>query len=166
VGRYSLLSCGSAAPELVCRKLGELGYSLYASRRYLAGSGAPKRGAGLAGYDVITFTGAPAATSPFFMGETLEGARVAVRCDSPLIQLQAAARDVGIVELACFLGDECADLVRVWPDEPPALRTAWLVVHQDLRRSARIRVVTSAIVEAFRRQSRTLRRGVTGRKAS
>jgi DNA-binding transcriptional LysR family regulator len=148
------------APELVCRKLGEVGYSLYASHRYLARCGSPKRGAGLAGYDLVTFTGAPAATSPFFMGETLEGARVALRCDNPLIQLQAAAQDVGIAELACFLGDECADLVRIWPDEPPALRTAWLVVHQDLRRSARIRVVTSAIVEAFRRQSGTLRRGV------
>ncbi|MGB9330700.1 MAG: hypothetical protein WCB10_08010 [Steroidobacteraceae bacterium] len=109
---------------------------------------------------------APAATSPFFMGEALEGARVAVRCDNPLVQLQAAAQDIGIAELACFLGDECADLMRIWPDEPPALRTAWSVVHQDLRRSARIRVVTSAIVEAFHRQSGTLRRGVTGRKAS
>jgi DNA-binding transcriptional LysR family regulator len=153
------------APELVCRKLGEVGYSLYASRRYLASCGSPKRGAGLAGYDLITFTGAPAATRPFFMGETQEGARVAVRCDNPLIQLQAAAQDVGIAELACFLGDECADLVRVWPDEPPALRTVWLVVHQDLRRSARIRVVTSAIAEAFRRQSESLRRGVNGLKA-
>jgi DNA-binding transcriptional LysR family regulator len=153
------------APELVCRKLGEVGYSLYASRRYLTRCGAPKRGAGLAGYDLITFSGAPAATSPFFMGEALEGARVAVRCDNPLIQLQAAAQDVGIAELACFLGDECADLVRIWPDEPPALRTAWLVVHQDLRRSARIRVVTSAVVEAVRRQSRTLRLGMTGQKA-
>jgi DNA-binding transcriptional LysR family regulator len=153
------------APELVCRKLGEVGYSIYASRRYLARCGVPRRGAGLAGYDLITFSGAPAATSPFFMGEALEGARLAVRCDNPLIQLQAAAQDIGIAELACFLGDECADLVRIWPDEPPALRTAWLVVHQDLRRSARIRVVTSAIVEAFRRQSGTLRRGVTGRKA-
>ncbi len=153
------------APELVCQKLGEVGFSLYASRRYLAKFGAPKRGAGLAGYDLITFTGAPAATSPFFMGEALQGARVAIRCDNPLIQRQAAAQEAGIAELACVLGDECAELVRVWPDEPPALRTAWLVVHQDLRRSARIRVVTSAIVEAFRRQSGTLRGGMTGRKA-
>jgi DNA-binding transcriptional LysR family regulator len=153
------------APELVCRKLGEVGYSLYASRRYLARCGAPKRGAGLAGYDLITFSGAPAATSPFFMGEALEGARVALRCDNPLVQLQAAAQDIGIAELACFLGDERADLARIWPDEPPALRTAWLVVHQDLRRSARIRVVTSAIVAAFHRQSGAFRGGVTGRKA-
>lgn len=151
------------ASGLVCRKLGEIGFSLYASRRYLARCRAPQRGAGLAGYDLITFTGAPAATSPFFMGEALEGARIALRCDNPLIQLQAAAHDAGIVELACFLGDESAELARVWPDEPPALRTAWLVVHQDLRRSARIRVVTSALAEAFRRHSRILRNGSSGR---
>jgi DNA-binding transcriptional LysR family regulator len=59
-----------------------------------------------------------------------------------------------------------ADLVRVWPDEPPAVRTAWLVVHRDLRRSARIRVITSVIVEAFRRQSGTLREGVSRRKGN
>jgi DNA-binding transcriptional LysR family regulator len=153
------------APELVCRKLGEVGYALYASRRYLAKCVAPKRGSGLAGYDLITFSGAPAATSPFFLGESLAGARVAMRCDNALIQCQAAAQDVGIAELACFLGDERPELVRIWPDEPPALRTLWLVVHQDLRRSARIRVVTSAIVEAVRRHGGILRRGVRGRSA-
>jgi DNA-binding transcriptional LysR family regulator len=88
-----------------------------------------------------------------------------VRCDNPLIQLQAAAQGAGIAELACFLGDECADLAPIWPDEPPTLRIAWLVVHQDLRRSARIRVVTFAIAEAFGEYGGILRCGVTGRKA-
>jgi DNA-binding transcriptional LysR family regulator len=148
-----------AASELVSRKLGEIGFSLYASQRYLAKSGVPKRGQGLAGYDLIAFTGAPAATSPFFMGESLEGARVAVRCDNPLIQLKAAASDVGIAELACFLGDSTPDVVRIWPDEPPALRTAWLIVHQDLRRSARIRAVSAAISDVFRRQRKILELG-------
>jgi hypothetical protein len=59
----------------------------------------------LAGFDLIAFTGAPAATSPFFMGESLEDARVALRCDNPLIQVRAAASNVGIVEAAWFLGD-------------------------------------------------------------
>jgi DNA-binding transcriptional LysR family regulator len=81
----------SAASELVCRKLGEVGLSLCASQRYLAKLGIPTRGHGLGGYDLITFTGAPAAASPFFMGESLNGARVAIRCDNPLIQLKAAA---------------------------------------------------------------------------
>jgi DNA-binding transcriptional LysR family regulator len=97
------------------------------------------------------------------MGESLEGARVAVRCDNPLIQMRAAANHLGIAELACFLGDAETDVVRVWPDEPPSLRTAWLVVHHDLRRSARIKVVSSAISDAFHRQRATLRNGHAAR---
>jgi DNA-binding transcriptional LysR family regulator len=95
------------------------------------------------------------------MGETLEGSRIALRCDNPLIQLKAAADEVGIVELACFLGDSSPDLVRVWPHEPPARRTAWLIVHQDMRRAARIKAVSSAIGEAFRRERRILEEGLS-----
>lgn len=151
-----------SGPGLVCRKLGDVGYSLYASRNYLAKHRMPQRGKGLADCDLITFTGAPAATSPFFMNEALEGARIALRCDNPLIQLQAAANGIGIAELACFLGDDSADVVRIWPDEPPALRAVWLITHEDLRRSARIKAVSSAIGDAFRRQRRILQRGSRG----
>lgn len=147
------------ASELVGRKLGEVGYALYASPRYLAQRGVPKRGGGLAGCDLITYTGAPSATSPFFMGEALDGARVSVRCDNSLIQLKAAASGLGIAELACFLGDSSAEIVRLWPDEPPSQRSAWLIVHQDLRRSARIEIVSAAIGEEFRRQRKVLARG-------
>jgi DNA-binding transcriptional LysR family regulator len=152
-----------SGPGLVSRKLGEVGYSLYASRSYFAKHRIPQRGKGLAECDLITFTGAPAATSPFFMNESLEGARIALRCNNPLIQLQAAANGIGIAELACFLADDCADLVRIWSDEPPALRSVWLVMHEDLRRSARIRVASSAIVDAFRRHRRILQHGSGGR---
>ena len=152
-----------SASDLVCRKLGEVGFSLYASQRYLAKSGTPERGQGLAGHDLVTFTGAPAATSPFFMGESLDGARIALRCDNTLIQLQAAANDAGIAELACFLGDASPDLVRIWPNEVPLRRTAWLIVHQDMRRSARIRAVSAAVTEAFRRQRKSLGQGCPGK---
>lgn len=152
-----------AASDLVCRKLGEVGFSLYASQRYLAKSGTPKRGQGLVGHDLVTFTGAPAAASPFFMGESLDGARIALHCDNPLIQLKAAATDAGIAELACFLGDSSPDLVRIWPNEVPVRRTAWLIVHQDMRRSARIRVVSAAVTEVFRRQRKTLGQGYPGK---
>ena len=93
------------------------------------------------------------------MGESLESARIALRCDNPLIQLRAAANGVGIAELACFLGGTSADLVRVWPKEPPARRTAWLIIHQDMRRSARIKAVSGAISDAFRRQRKILEMG-------
>ena len=151
-----------SASDLVCRRLGNVGFSLYASKRYLAKSGTPKRGQGLGGFDLISFTGAPAAMSPFFMGESLDGARIALRCDNPLIQLKAAADGAGIAELACFLGDSSPELVRVWPNEAPVRRTAWLILHQHLRRSARVRTVSAAITEAFSRQRKTLEQGYRG----
>jgi len=151
-----------SASDLVCRRLGDVGFSLYASRRYLAKSGTPERGRGLGGFDLIGYTGAPAATSPFFMGESLDGARIALRCDNALIQLKAAAEGAGIAELACFLGDASPELVRVWPNEAPARRTAWLILHQHMRRSARIRTVAAAITEAFRGQRKTLEQGGRG----
>jgi DNA-binding transcriptional LysR family regulator len=149
-----------SASDLVCRKLGEVAFSLYASKHYLAKNGVPKQGQGLAKFDLITFTGAPAAASPFFLGESLEGARIALRCDNPLIQLRAAANKAGIAELACFLGDSAPDLVRVWPDKAPSRRVVWLIMHQDMRRAARIRAVASVITEAFRRQKRILEQGI------
>jgi DNA-binding transcriptional LysR family regulator len=151
-----------SASDLVCRRLGDVGFSLYASRRYLAKSGTPERGHGLGGFDLIGFTGSPAAMRPFFMGESLDGARIALRCDNPLIQLRVAADGAGIAELACFLGDSSPELVRVWPNEAPARRTAWLILHQHMRRSARVRTVSAAITDAFRRQRKTLEQGRRG----
>jgi DNA-binding transcriptional LysR family regulator len=147
------------ASDLICRKLGEVAFSLYASKRYLASKGVPKQGQGLADYDLITFTGAPAAMGPFFMGEQLEGARIALRCDSPFVQLRTAASHGGITEAVCFLGDAAPDLVRVWPDRAPARRPVWLITHQDMRRAARIKAVSNAITEAFRRERRALEQG-------
>jgi DNA-binding transcriptional LysR family regulator len=148
-----------AASNLACRKLGEVGFTLYASEAYLERWGRPLRGHGLAGFDLISFSGAPTATSPFFLDESLKGARSGLRCDSPHVQLGAAVAGVGIAELACFLGDGAPGLVRVWPDEPPARRAVWLIVHEDMRRSARVRAVLAAIGEAFRRQRAILEAG-------
>jgi DNA-binding transcriptional LysR family regulator len=152
-----------SAPDLVCRRLGEIAYTLYASKQYLARRGVPKHGQGLAGFDLITFTGAPAATSPFFLGESLEGARIALRCDSPLLQLRAAASKAGIAEAPCFLGDATPDVVRVWPDKALSRRVVWLIVHHDMRRAARIRAVAGEITDAFRRQRRILEHGIAAR---
>ncbi len=156
----------ASAPDLICRKLGEVAFTLYASKNYLARASVPTRGQGLAGHDLITFTGAPAAVSPFFMGESMEDARIALRCDNPLIQRTAAANDMGIAELACFLGDGSPDVVRVWPDEAPARRPVWLILHEEMRRSARIRAVSAAITEAFRRQRDVLAEGVRSKSGA
>jgi DNA-binding transcriptional LysR family regulator len=148
------------APNLICRKLGEFGFTLYASRAYLAKHGTPARGRGLRGHTLVTFVGTPAADfGPLFMKESTEGATIALRSNDIVVQARGAAEGLGICELACVFGDEQRHLMRVWPQERPTLRPIWMVIHEDLRRAARIRLLSSAIVEGFQRNSDPLRYG-------
>jgi len=145
--------------SLVCRRLGNIGYALYASRQYLASHGTPKRGEGLGGHDLIGYTRAPVWFGPLYMGESIEGARTSMRVINPFVRLKATADGLGISELACFFGDGYPEVIRVWPNEAPTLKPVWLISHEDLRRATRIRVVSSAIADAFQRQAKVLRNG-------
>jgi DNA-binding transcriptional LysR family regulator len=145
--------------SLICRKLGVVGFALYASPHYLAARGAPRQGGGLCGHDIITYAGWPRGMGPRFTGESLEGARTTVRSNDRFVQVKATAVGLGISELACFVGDERSELVRVWPDQVPTLRSVWLVMHEDLRRTARVRVVAAAVAAAFEQNAGFLRRG-------
>jgi DNA-binding transcriptional LysR family regulator len=144
-----------ADADLVCRKLGEFGLVLYASRAYLAAHGTPNRSIGLAGHTSISYLGAPS----WFSG-ALAGARAVLFSNSPLVQLRAIAAGIGIGMLPCFLGDDHSELQRLWPTEPPELHTVWMIIHRDLRRVARIRLVADAIAEAFDRNRLALRSGI------
>ncbi|MGO9603875.1 MAG: LysR family transcriptional regulator [Candidatus Binataceae bacterium] len=146
-------------PGLVCRRLGDVGSMLYASPKYLAARGIPRPGQGLAGHDVITYLGWPTAMGVRFMGESLEGARISARSNDHFVRVRATAAGLGISELTCFFVDDHPELTRVWPDRAPILRPVWLVMHEDLRRAARVRVVASAIVAAFEREARGLHLG-------
>jgi len=147
--------------SLVCRKLGEVGMTLYASPQYLANRRTPVRGAGLEGHDLITYIwGSGPQRTLSFMGESLKGARTVVRSNDQFVQLRAAANGLGIAELACLFGDSFPEVVRVWPNEAPTLRQIWLITHEDLRRATRIRLVSSAIAAAFEREAVALRHGL------
>ena len=45
------------------------------------------------------------------------------------------------------------------PEETPKVRPVWLITHKDLRRAARIRIMSVAIAAAFERMAKTLRSG-------
>ena len=145
--------------SLICRKLGEFGVTAYASPSYLAAHGRPKRGAGLRGHSLITFLVTPPSLGVPFHGESLDGARVAMHTTSGFTQIKAVADGIGISELACCVADDRPELERLWPDERPTMRQVWMVMHQDLRRAAKIRLVSTAIAEAFEREAQVLRYG-------
>jgi len=151
-------------PGLICRKLGEFGVTAYASHRYLAAHGRPKRGTGLRGHSLITYFVTPSSLGIPFHGESLDGARIAMHTTGGATQIKAVADGIGMSELPCCLADDRPELERVWPGERPTMRQVWMVMHQDLRRAARIRLVSNAIAEAFERNAAILRYGLRKRR--
>jgi len=146
-----------ADPRLVCRRVGGFAITLYASRAYLSARGKPRRGAGLAGHDLVSWTYLLPARRGQFMGESVTDARIVFRSNSTLALTQAVAEGFGIGFVPCYLADEDPRLVRVWPDVAPHMQKLWLIHHEDLRRTARIKLVSHAIAAALRREAPVLR---------
>ena len=141
--------------DLLCRKLGDFGLALYASRAYLAAHGVPERAKGLLGHTSISYLGAPS-----WFSESLAGARVVFFSNSLFVQMKAIADGIGIGFAPCCLGDDDPELQRLWSAESPELRPVWMIIHRDLRRVARIRLVANAITEAFEHNRHLLRYGI------
>jgi DNA-binding transcriptional LysR family regulator len=84
-----------------------------------------------------------------------EHARVAVRSNGREPMATLAAAGVGLACLPRALGDAMPNLERV-PLPAPQLRTLWLGVHRDARRTPRIRVTLTFLAQCLSRLSRTL----------
>lgn len=148
-------------PNLVCRKLGEFAFTLYASPDYVERRGAGDLSSRLEDHSIVSYLGAPSWFREALGASrvTLGTSRVALFSNSPFVQMKAVADGIGIGFLACAQADLDPALTRLNPDQPPVRRPVWLVTHQDLRRIAKIRLVSNAIAETFARIAPTLRNG-------
>ncbi|MTI02253.1 LysR family transcriptional regulator [Roseibium sp. RKSG952] len=66
----------------------------------------------------------------------------------PLITL--AASGLGMAYLACNLGDRHPDLIRAPFQKPMPYRSIWLLLHRDLRNTARVRLFVDFLAERIR----------------
>ncbi|WP_153786387.1 LysR family transcriptional regulator [Pseudomonas sp. EMN2] len=137
-------------PDLVLRKLASWSLGLFASDSYVQRRGEPFEGNGFSGHELVVYEpywrGNP---SPTLVDEPIAQARVALAVGSNLMLRRAIASGLGIGEIPIELGERDG-LRRLWPTR--ARRKpyeVWLVTHQDLRHTARVRVVIEALVRAF-----------------
>jgi DNA-binding transcriptional LysR family regulator len=75
-------------------------------------------------------------------------AKIALRADNTDVAGHAIASGVGIGVVPCFAGSSRPELVRLFP-EPVASATGWLVYHETLRDSARVRAALEVLGELF-----------------
>ena len=148
-------------PELIGRKLVDLGLGLYASNAYL------QRFPPLANREALFDSNDPKATHRFvtlsmqgavtaddlahgYLTEWLGRAppqAPALVTNSPTAQLAAVRSGYGIGVLTHRWANMFPDLQRVLPDMEIGAMELWLVTHEDLRHSARIRAVADYLAE-------------------
>lgn len=133
-------------PSLVARRLGPMAMGLYASRGYLDRRGTPRALADLAKHDLIGFDdsldGLPQVR---WLRAGVGEPRWVVRATTTLAQVAACAEGHGIALLGAFVGPREPRLVPVMPTVRPPPRDAWLVVHEGVRKRARVAAVMNWI---------------------
>jgi DNA-binding transcriptional LysR family regulator len=127
--------------QLVGRRLGDVVEGFFVARSYLDEHG-PVRHENLARHTFIDFDQTyPRSRTPEWVRQRLRRARCVLKLNGTPGILTAVRAGMGIGLLPCWLASQHADLVRVLPDTAQSAEL-WLLVHPDLRHTARIRVVT------------------------
>ncbi len=143
--------------DLICKRLCDVGWSLYASDIYLARARTANTPTDLACHDIIGFD-ETMARSPgaIWLEEHKMGARVVMRCNSLISALNASIAGMGVTVLPCFIAEAEPGLRRL-TGEVLATRAIWVVFHPDAARIARIRTVIDFVSTIVGREVATFR---------
>lgn len=134
--------------DLVIRRIGTLGFGLFASPAYLEARGTPEAAADLAQHSVIDWLdGFPENAPVSWLRQQMAGRPAAFATNPASARLAAARAGIGIALVPCMVAEEVDGIRRVLPDvEIPGV-DLWLLVHRDLSRLARIRAVLDFLHE-------------------
>jgi DNA-binding transcriptional LysR family regulator len=138
-------------PDLIARRLARWPNGLFASKAYLKQHGEPVAGTAFAGHDLVVYQPHLSANRAHtLVGEPMHGGRIVAGVYAGLMLRSMVKAGIGMGELPVPLGERDG-LVRVWPERTTAAPyDIWLVTHQDLRHTARIRAVIDEIVLGFK----------------
>lgn len=127
---------------LVARHIGRLPISLYAHRDYVARRGMPTTLEELTTHAVIGFDADPwGARALAAQGVPVTRDMFALRTDSDIAQLEALRAGHGIGGCQDAFARRDPNLVRVMPGALDIALDCWLVMHEDLRDSRRVRLL-------------------------
>ncbi len=134
---------------LVARKLPPMALGLHAHRAYLERHPAPASLQDLAGHDLIGFDRETPAIRAMLATFPLARPDFALRVDNDLAQLAAIRAGFGLGMCQVAVARRDPDLVRVLADTLTIELGLWVVMHEDLRTSARCRTVFAALVDGL-----------------
>jgi DNA-binding transcriptional LysR family regulator len=127
-----------SAPGLVARALGTLGYGMYAAPHYA--ERAPAQWEFLGYDDSLRLV-----PHQQWLEGVAAGRRFVLRSNDMTALWQAARAGLGIAALPHFIGRGDPGLVALPAPTLPLPREIWLVMHPDVRRSPRVRLVADMV---------------------
>lgn len=139
-----------AQQNLIARKIGDVPIHLYAHKSYVKRRGIPKTIADLAAHDVIGYDTLPLVVE----GLRESGLRIAredfvLRTDSDLAQIALLRAGAGIGGLQRQLAARDRGLVPVLHGTIRLPLEMWLVMHEDLRTTRRVRLIFDALAHGL-----------------
>jgi len=148
--------------SLVGRRIAGIAFAVYGTAAQLPGRRASDV---LATRDWIGLDDALAGTvTAHWLRDNVPDARIHCRVDSLVALREAARAGLGLALLPCFLGDSVVELRRATRDPLPEPRSeVWLLTHEDLKRTARIRAVMDFLAQGLASQ-RALLEGRSARR--
>ncbi|UNB52793.1 LysR family transcriptional regulator [Mycolicibacterium sp. YH-1] len=141
-------------PRLTSRVLARCDVHLYASRSYVSAFGEPTSVEDLGEHRFVDYIEDLIELPELsWLTETIGRREVAYRSTSPLVQLEAVRRGVGIGMFPGYMAVSEPQLVTVLPDRLRAERSYWIAMPTDLwrvpRMEAAARFLASTLTESF-----------------
>jgi DNA-binding transcriptional LysR family regulator len=146
------------------RKLAAIAWAGYGADSYLAAHGTLVAPWELAAYPVVGWDSAAAnVKAAQWLADTVPEDTIVYRSSSLINQLLAVKAGIGLAVLPCYLADPEPNLRRALPPVPELTRELWLITHQALKATARVRAFMDTVGEGVRRRLAALepRRGAT-----
>ena len=148
---------GDLGPGIVGRRIGPDHWTLYCSRAYAEEHGVPRTRAQLKKHAFIGGGGPKLwrAYSGWLHQLGLDD-RVVMHHASAMGMLSAIRSGLGIAVLPAIVADAEPDLVQCTPPRDDHGRTMWLVTHERVRKTPRVRAVIDFLYERLMQHIRTL----------
>jgi DNA-binding transcriptional LysR family regulator len=139
--------------DVVIRQAGVWNCAMYVSKRYAAKHTLKPDMTDFRNIDLISWTEESTFRGGDWFDDHARGAPVVFAANSRHIQYAACKAGLGAAILPCLAADNDPNLIRLLPPKRVRSVDLWLVTHQDLIRTARIRAVLDFLAEVMPKRS-------------
>ncbi len=139
-------------PELIAAKLGDISFGLYATEALFDRHGEPASLSDLLGWPWVSSADGSEVLDAFRdKGLALDPARLRLRAENLPLRLAAVEAGLGVGAVSDWMARRRPALKPVLPGMRVFTLPAWIVAHDDLHRSPRLRLVFDELRTAIRR---------------